>query len=106
MYNEIVKDFFCPNCFKSMVVKDNLNFQIRTALKESYEQWNRKLEEFQAQRERVIKEFQVKLEKEVRILESERERVIQAVKSELKEISESYNAPGKPVKNRSLFGWG
>ena len=95
---------FCPHCFKSMVVKDSLNFQIRTVLTESYEDWNKILEESQLKREQEVKEFQQKLENEVRVLERQRNRAIENVKGQLKEITESYKAPGTPVKKRSLFG--
>lgn len=97
---------FCPNCFKSMVVKDNLNFQIRTFLKESYENWERKLEEFQIKREELIQELQQKLEKEQRDLELEQKQVIESIKIQLNGIAGSYKAPGTPTKKRSVFGWG
>lgn len=95
---------FCPHCFKSMVIQDSLNFQIHTVLKESYEDWNKKLEESKLKREQEVKEFQLKLENEVRVLERQRDRVIETVKGQLKEITESYKAPGRPLKRRSLFG--
>jgi hypothetical protein len=47
---------FCPYCFKSIVVKDNLNFQIQTTLKEVHERWEEKLANFQAKREQGIRE--------------------------------------------------
>ena len=97
---------FCPHCFKSMVVKDNLNFQIRTFLKESYENWERKLEEFQTKREELIQELHQKLEKEQRGFEIEQKQVIESIKNQLNGIAESYRAPGTPTKKRSVFGWG
>ncbi len=97
---------FCPHCFKSMVVKDNLNFQIRDVLKETYEQWDRRLEDFQTQREERIKELQQALEREQKNLELEKEKVVRSLQNQLKGIAESYKAPGKPTKKRSLFGWG
>ena len=30
---------FCPHCHKSTVVRDNLNYHIRTLLKDSYDKW-------------------------------------------------------------------
>ena len=89
-----------------MVVKDNLNFQIRTFLKESYEDWERKLEEFQIKREELIQELQQKLEKEQRDLELEQKQVIESIKIQLNGIAGSYKAPGTPTKKRSVFGWG
>src|SRR4029077_309023 len=43
---------FCPHCNKSMVVRDNLNFHIRSLLKDSYDKWERYQNEFAAGRER------------------------------------------------------
>ncbi len=97
---------FCPNCFKSMVVKDNLNFQIRTLLKESYENWERKLEEFQTKREELIQELEQNLEKEQKGLEIVKKQVIESIKIQLRGIAQSYKAPGKPTKKRSAFGLG
>jgi ferredoxin len=97
---------FCPHCFKSMVVKDSLNFQVRSTLKESHDGWSKRLEEFQVKREKEIKEFQQKLEDKAKALEKEREQVIQTVQGQLKQIAESYNAPGRPTKKRSLLAWG
>ena len=37
---------FCPHCYKSVVVRDNLNFHVRTLLKDSYDQWEREQNEF------------------------------------------------------------
>jgi len=97
---------FCPHCFKSMVIKDDLNFRIRTALKDSYDEWSKRLEAFQARREEEIKEFQQKLKNDLKALEGEREKTIQRVNEQLNGIAVSYKAPGKPSKKRSMFGWG
>lgn len=97
---------FCPHCHKSMVVKDNLNFQIRTALKEFYEKWERDLIEFQTKRENELIEFKAKREKELRDFEARQEKELAKIKNQLQTIAESYDAPGKPAKRGSLFGWG
>ena len=97
---------WCPHCHKSMVVKDNLNFQIRTALKEFYERWEKDQSEFQAQRERELKEFKERREKELKDFENRQQQELAKIKLQLQEISESYDAPGKPHKKEGLFGWG
>lgn len=97
---------WCPHCHKSMVVKDNLNFRIRTALKEFYERWERELVESRARRERELREFKEKREKESRDFQAQQELELAKIKHQLQEISESYDAPGKPAQKRSLFGWG
>ena len=38
---------FCPHCNKSMVVRDNLNFHVRTLLRDSYDKWQNDQNEFQ-----------------------------------------------------------
>jgi len=89
-----------------MVVKDNLNFRIRTALKTFYEKWEEEQSEFQAKRERELRELKAKREKESRDFEIQQQQELAKIKMQLQEISESYDAPGKPAKKGSLFGWG
>ena len=97
---------WCTHCHRSMVVKDNLNFRIRTALKEFYERWEREQSEFQAKRERELRESKERREKEVKDFELHEQQELAKIKLQLREISESYDAPGKPPKKGSLFGWG
>ena len=97
---------FCPHCFKSIVVMDNLNFQVQTTLKEVYENWEERLANFKAKRELEIREFQRQLDREVRDLEAEREQVANKLKDQLEKITETYNAPGRPARKRSIFAWG
>ena len=97
---------FCPHCYKSMVVKDNLNFQIRTVLKEFYERWERERVEFQTKKENELREFEEKRERELTNLETHLQRELEKTKVQLRGISESYDAPGRPVKKGTLFGWG
>ena len=97
---------FCPHCHKSMVVKDNLNFQIRNALKEFYEMWEREQRQYKAKREKESSDFRAKREKELKDFENRRQLRIQKISQQLREISDSYDAPGKPAKRGSLFGWG
>ena len=94
---------FCPHCFKPMVVKDKLNFQIRTAFKDVYQDWEKRLLELQAKRENVLREFRDRREKELRSIEIERERAIESLNNQLKQIADSYDAPGRPLKKRGLF---
>lgn len=97
---------WCPHCHKSMVVKDNLNFQIRTALKDFYDRWERELIEFQINREHELRESRERREKELSNFEARQQQEIETIKNELRRISESYDAPGRPAKKRSLLGWG
>ena len=48
---------FCPHCHKSMVVRDNLNYHIRTLLKDSYDKWEQEQNAFIDRRERELAEF-------------------------------------------------
>ena len=85
---------WCPQCHRSMVVKDNLNFRIRTTLKEFYQRWEKEQAEFQERRGKELKNF-----------EDHQQRELAKVKLQLEEISESYDAPGRPRKKGSLFAW-
>ncbi len=97
---------FCPRCHKSTVVKDDLNFQIRIALKEFYDKWETELIEFQTRRENEFREFQQKRAKELRDFEARQQEALAKIKTEMQRIAESYDAPGRPAKKRGLFGWG
>jgi Pyruvate/2-oxoacid:ferredoxin oxidoreductase delta subunit len=97
---------WCPHCLKSMVVKDNLNFQIRTALKEFYDKWEREQVEFQARQERELNEIRARREKERQQFLEHQQREMETMRSRLQDISESYDAPGRAAKRRSIFGWG
>lgn len=97
---------WCPHCHKSLVIKDNLNFQIRTLFKEAYENWERDLAEFQKRREMELAQFKEKRAKEARDFESHQARELEKIKQQIDSIGESYDAPGKPIRKGSLFGWG
>ena len=97
---------WCPHCHRSMVVKDNLNYRIRTTLKEFYERWEKGQAEFLAKRETELREFSERREKELSDFETNQQQELAKIKMQLQEISESYDAPGKPAKKGGLFGWG
>lgn len=97
---------FCPHCYKSMVVKDTLNFKIRTVLKEFYERWEKAEIEFQTEREEELREFRAKGEKDLEKFRARQEQAVRELKEQIEKISETYDAPGKPVKKRVLLGWG
>lgn len=97
---------FCPKCHKSIVVKDGLNYQIRAALKKSYDTWDMEQDTFRSKREQELRDFEEKREKELKDFVMHQEQALQNIKFCLKEISESYKAPGSPSKKRSPFSWG
>jgi len=97
---------FCPHCHKSMVVRDNLNFQIRSLLKESYEKWKAEQEEFRARREKELAQFSEKQMKEAQNFTSHQQQELSNIRRQLDAIGENYDAPGKPIKKGSRFGWG
>jgi len=106
---ENVKNFmignviFCPNCNKSIVVRDNLNYQIRTLLKDAYDKWQQEQAGFAAARERERAQFIEKRAKEAADFESHQQRELQAIRQQLDAIGENYDAAGKPYKKR--FSW-
>jgi 4Fe-4S binding domain len=97
---------FCPHCNKSMVVRDNLSFQIRTLLTDSYDQWEREQKAFKARRERELAEFAERRAQEAKAFEARQQRDLQKIRRQLDGIGETYDAPGKPFKKGSRFGWG
>ena len=97
---------FCPHCQKSLVVKDTLSFQIRTALRETYEGWQKARADLQTRRARELREFFEKREREIQEISESEQRSAEKLKDQLHTIIESYDAPGRPAKKRSLLGWG
>jgi Pyruvate/2-oxoacid:ferredoxin oxidoreductase delta subunit len=96
---------WCPHCHKSMVVRDNVNYQIRTLLKDFYEGWEKDETEFRARRERELIEFREKRAKELRDFESRRRQGLEKIKARFADLGDNYDAPGRPAKKGS-FGWG
>ncbi len=109
---ENVKNFvignviFCHNCNKSMVVRDNLNYHIRTLLKDAYEKWSRDQAEFAARREREREEFLARRAREARAFENHQQRELENLRSQLDALGHDYDAAGKPFKKGSRFAWG
>ncbi len=97
---------WCPHCHKSMVVKDNLNFRIRTLLKDFYDGAERDEARFHARREKELEEFREKRVKELADIETRRRQGLEKIKAELSEIGENYDAPGRPAKKSGALGWG
>lgn len=97
---------FCPHCNKSMVVRDNLNFHIRTLLKDSYEKWKSEEKQFKTKRERELAEFFERRGKEADAFVACQQRELQKLRHQLDSIGETYDAPGRPIKKGSRFGWG
>ena len=97
---------FCPHCNKSMVVRDNLNFHVRTLLKDSYDRWKNEQDEFRTKRELELGEFIEGRAKEAEAFEAHQRRELQKIRQQLDSMGETYDAPGKPIKKGSRFGWG
>ena len=97
---------FCPHCHKSTVVRDNLNYHIRTLLKDSYERWEKEQNEFADRREKDLAQFQEKRAKEAQAFQAHQERDLEKIRAQLDAIGDSYDAAGKPFKKGSRFGWG
>jgi len=97
---------FCPHCNKSMVVRDNLNFHIRTLLKDSYEKWQDDEKQFKMKRQRELMEFFERRGKDAETFVACQQRDLQKLRHQLDSIGETYDAPGKPIKKGSRFGWG
>jgi hypothetical protein len=97
---------FCPHCNKSMFVRDNLNYHIRTLLKDAYEKWEQSQAEFAARRDRERAEFLERRAKEAQAFETRQRRDLETIRQQLDAIGENYDAAGKPFKKGSRFAWG
>jgi len=112
VHEENVKNFmignviFCPHCHKSTFVRDNLNYHIRTLLKDAYERWNKQQSEFAERRERERIEFMERRAKDAEAFENRQKRDLQTIRQELDTIGDQYDAAGKPYKKGSSFSWG
>lgn len=98
---------FCPACHKSMVVRDNLNYKIRTLLKDSYDQWEKEQSEFAAKRDRELSEFLERRKKEADLFVARQERDLAQLNAAVDDIGENYDAAGKIAKKgtrRFSFG--
>jgi NAD-dependent dihydropyrimidine dehydrogenase PreA subunit len=97
---------FCPHCNKSMVVRDNLNYHIRTLLKDAYDDWEKTQAEFALRREREREEFLERRAKEASAFEARQKRELETIRQQLDAIGENYDAAGRPFKKGSRFAWG
>jgi hypothetical protein len=97
---------FCPHCHKSTVVRDNLNFHIRTLLKDSYDKWENEQREFVERRERELAQFAERRAKDAAAFEAHQERERERIREQLDVIGDTYDAAGKPYKKGSRFSWG
>ena len=112
VHEENVKNFmignviFCPHCHKSTFIRDNLNYHIRTLLKDAYERWDKQQSEFAQRRERERIEFMERRAKDAEAFENRQKRDLQTIRQELDTIGDQYDAAGKPYKKGSSFSWG
>ena len=89
-----------------MVVRDNLNYHIRTLLTDSYDKWQKEQEAYVSRRETELAEFMEKRAKDAQAFESHQRRQLEQIRERLAGLGENYDAPGKPIKKGSRFGWG
>jgi hypothetical protein len=112
VHEENVKNFmignviFCPHCHKSTVVRDNLNYHIRTLLKDAYDNWEKQQNEFAERRETELRQFMERRAKEASTFEDRQKRDLEEIRRQLDDIGDQYDAAGKPYKKGSSFSWG
>jgi ferredoxin len=97
---------WCPHCHRSMVVRDNLNFHIRTLLKNAYDKWEKEQADFVKRRELELAQFLEKRANDAQLFETHQRQELSTIRRQLEAIGEGYDAPGKPIKKGSRFGWG
>ena len=96
---------FCPNCFKSTVVKDDLNYLVRTTVQRFHDEWNRDLSEFQERRKRELEQFQERRQRELNAFDKDRQKRLDEFGKRLARLTEDYQAPGKRIAKRALLSW-
>jgi rubrerythrin len=87
-------------------VRDNLNYHIRTLLKDSYEKWEKEQTEFAERRERERIQFLERRAKEAEAFENHQTGALEKIRQQLNAIGDQYDAAGKPYKKGSSFSWG
>jgi hypothetical protein len=97
---------FCPHCHKSTVVRDNVNFHLRSLLTQFYENWDKEQSDFKRRREQELAAFIETRAKEAELFKSSQQRKLDTIRQQLKELGGAYDAPGKPMKKGSRFAWG
>ena len=96
---------FCPNCFKSTVVKDDLNYLVRTTVQRFHDEWNRDLSEFQERRKRELEQFQERRQRDLKAFDKDRQKRLDEFGKRLAKLTEDYQAPGKRIAKRALLSW-
>ena len=98
---------WCPHCHKSTVIKDDLNFRLRAALKEFHDRREKEMTQLRAKKETELKAVRARHEAELRAFEARERQALEKVKARLSEISQTYDAPGTPAAKRNgPFCWG
>ncbi|MDE0343181.1 MAG: hypothetical protein OXK82_08445, partial [Deltaproteobacteria bacterium] len=96
---------FCPECFKSTVVKDDLNYLVRTTVQQFHDQWNADLAAFLESRQRELQQFQERRERELKAFEKLQKKQLDEFGKRLAKLTEDYQAPGKQIPKRALLSW-
>ncbi len=96
---------FCPECFKSTVVKDDLNYLVRTTVQRFHDQWNADLAGFLESREQELRQFQERRERELAAFEKNQKKQLDEFGKRLAKLTEDYQAPGKQIPKRALLSW-
>ncbi len=96
---------FCPNCFKSTVVKDDLNYVVRTTVQRFHDEWDRDLSEFLERRQAELQQFQERRQRELRAFEKNQQKRLDDFGKRMARLTEDYQAPGKRIAKRALLSW-
>ena len=96
---------FCPYCYKSTVVKDDLNYVVRTTVQRFHEEWDRDLSEFQERRQQELEQFQERRQRELRAFEKVQKKRLDDFSGRMARLTEDYQAPGKRIGKRALLSW-
>ncbi len=96
---------FCPRCFQSTVVKDDLNYVVRTTVQRFHDEWDRDLSAFRERRQQELQEFQERRQRELRAFEKNQQKRVDEFGKRMARLTEDYQAPGKRIGKRALLSW-
>ena len=76
------------------------------SLPQVHEKWEKEQTAFSMRRDAELAEFVEKRAKDAQAFESHQRRQLEHIRGQLVALGETYDAPGKPLKKGSRFGWG
>ena len=96
---------FCPYCYKSTVVKDDLNYLVRTTVQQFHSEWNHDQSEFAGRQQKDLEKFHERRMRELRTFEQGLRNRLDEFGKRMSRLTEDYQAPGRRIAKRALLNW-